>query len=1246
MPIETWAETWDDDLEQTGKAKLNEENGWNCTWEKLEAFKLVDNEYKELYYYVKETPYLGYDTAYQREGNQLTVTNTMQTVKLNAKKVWDYDNNTSDELSKPSSITVMLEIKQNGSWIPVSAKTLLLTGSDWKGQFTDLPAGKEFRIREVSVPVGWKIGTDSNTINTAGRTQEQLNGETMTIRNVPDIGSLKVMKEWENDPSVDEVKVKLYRVEEESALSGGYHDAGDHVMFGLPQGYTASMLGWSYNEFKDSYDNLGQTEHYKIIAKRFADFFYDSARTDADGNITELLVQKGDGQTDHDYWGAPEAQGERTDQLFWRGDSGGDIAAEYAATLAQYKVNFPTDPKADAYLERAKKLYEFAKQKPALNEYGVNRKTGTDYEFYTSEEKQDDLDWAAAWLYKATGEEQYKTDLSHTAGPNAGIWSTLNWNRVGLAAAIMNGEINQSWGDARTWLNDYCKSDEYYYVDGWGSARYNCGAQLAALIASKYPESEIDKEAWAKNQMKYILGDQGVGSAAAHCFVTGFAANSPKNPHHRAASGTNSGQTEADNLPTEHVLLGALVGGPTNSNGSYQDLRSDYQCNEVALDYNAGLVGAAAGLYHFYQTGITDPDIASSVPDAGVKKTYGGGNGTAAADNPNENYAKLLQYSLYFYDANMCGSDVNESSALDWRSDCHTDDRQPQAVQSAASPQTPRPARIKAVSTNWAAANLPVFNSAADTTVSASPRTRTRALRLSKAVDLAETLEVQAVKSTPIRLLGASGDYQIEGKCLLTIPNVNQGNDTSNNEHVYQVSAYSTDGQSLIENVTKVVLEFNEIPVQNGMTLFLTDQNYGNIVNGNWWTSVQPSSSQMHGKYLVWELDNASTIRSVVMKSIQLGDPAGLMVTNIYLYGDMATSFKVTPTEQTVFTNQDCTVNVSGNTGDITWKDGGETITPTASSGNTFTFRFDSRGTHTITGTDRSTEPDGGKTGEFTVNVVDFRLNTDSVSFRTGSSGTVEIETYLTGDFTVACEDSRINWTLDDRTITVRSDEVISEPVTVTVTSPNGEPHSFTVRTYEGTEIHSEDRTDPHDLLLDEILPLRAYQSGDEVAVTEWSSDHPDIASVDRYGNVTAKHFGTATITANVNGDTVTYLVNVGPLPADPNKIECVKTIWLTADGDWTETVPNLPRVSPNGNRYIYYIQEEDSNQYIAVDYSGGAAVDSDDPPVLTVKNKAIKGLPVAGGSGVKGIYYTGGIMILLAAAGYAAYRRRRWLNE
>ena len=38
------------------------------------------------------------------------------------------------------------------------------------------------------------------------------------------------------------------------------------------------------------------------------------------------------------------------------------------------------------------------------------------------------------------------------------------------------------------------------------------------------------------------------------------------------------------------------------------------------------------------------------------------------------NYAKALQYSLYLYDANMCGPQVGETSQLDWRDDCHTYD--------------------------------------------------------------------------------------------------------------------------------------------------------------------------------------------------------------------------------------------------------------------------------------------------------------------------------------------------------------------------------------------------------------------------------------------------------------------------------------------------------------------------------------------------------------------------------------------
>ena len=43
------------------------------------------------------------------------------------------------------------------------------------------------------------------------------------------------------------------------------------------------------------------------------------------------------------------------------------------------------------------------------------------------------------------------------------------------------------------------------------------------------------------------------------------------------------------------VLNGALAGGP-DRNDFYQDDRNNYQCNEVALDYNAGFQAAVAGI--------------------------------------------------------------------------------------------------------------------------------------------------------------------------------------------------------------------------------------------------------------------------------------------------------------------------------------------------------------------------------------------------------------------------------------------------------------------------------------------------------------------------------------------------------------------------------------------------------------------------------------------------------------------------
>ncbi len=56
--------------------------------------------------------------------------------------------------------------------------------------------------------------------------------------------------------------------------------------------------------------------------------------------------------------------------------------------------------------------------------------------------------------------------------------------------------------------------------------------------------------------------------------------------------------------PEQHrfTLWGALVGGP-DLDDYHVDETTDYVYNEVAVDFNAAIVGAMAGLYEYYGEG-------------------------------------------------------------------------------------------------------------------------------------------------------------------------------------------------------------------------------------------------------------------------------------------------------------------------------------------------------------------------------------------------------------------------------------------------------------------------------------------------------------------------------------------------------------------------------------------------------------------------------------------------------------------
>ena len=364
-------------------------------------------------------------------------------------------------------------------------------------------------------------------------------------------------------------------------VSGGFHDAGDHDKFGLPQGYSASILGVGFYEYKDAYVQTGQVEHFKKILDHFCDYF--KRCTVVEGNeAVAFCYQVGDGAS-HNAWTSPE--NEKIDRPAYFADASTpatDQVSEAAAALAIHYMNFGDQEN----LDYAKKLFAMAQknEKKEQSSQGGN--------FYGSTSWADDYCFAAAWLYKATGDASYKAEFNkYSSKANAYSWPS--WDDVSAYALTYgNGEASAMSFNVDS-VSNSCKTLEngYKWLCQWGSARYNANMQLEGLIYDKFNGGD-SYTSWAESQMKFLLGN----SSNKQSYEIGYNENSPKNPHHRAASGLNDFPTN-DTLSQNHSLIGALVGGIETADGKYEDSVKNYYSNEVAIDYNAAFTGALAALY-------------------------------------------------------------------------------------------------------------------------------------------------------------------------------------------------------------------------------------------------------------------------------------------------------------------------------------------------------------------------------------------------------------------------------------------------------------------------------------------------------------------------------------------------------------------------------------------------------------------------------------------------------------------------
>jgi uncharacterized repeat protein (TIGR02543 family) len=412
-------------------------------------------------------------------------------------------------------------------------------------------------------------------------------------------------------------------------VSGGFHDAGDHVRFGLPQAYAASTLAWGFYEFRSSFVQTGQDAHMLEILRWFGDVYLRSAFRSAQGDVIAFAYQVGEGSVDHTVWAPPELLNLPRPAYFATAETpASDQAAGAAAALALLYLDFKdTDlAYANRCLDLSKALYRFAV---------AHRGLGYSGGFYNSSDDNDEMAWAAVWLNTATGDASYLTDITavsadgHYTGYLGKIvkstqdnWQNIwvhSWDTVwgGVFVQLANLSPNDAkldyyarwnlefWTGGKVPHQDASDTNYLAYTPGgfgvintWGSARYNAAAQLCALIYAKH-KNRTDFADWARGQMAYIMG----ANPMKYSFIVGYPTPdlAAKHPHHRAAHGsTTNSMTDPPNH--KHVLWGALVGGP-DTKDLHVDKTDDFVYNEVAIDYNAGLVGALAGLYNFYGAG-------------------------------------------------------------------------------------------------------------------------------------------------------------------------------------------------------------------------------------------------------------------------------------------------------------------------------------------------------------------------------------------------------------------------------------------------------------------------------------------------------------------------------------------------------------------------------------------------------------------------------------------------------------------
>ncbi|KAK7263844.1 hypothetical protein RJT34_31441 [Clitoria ternatea] len=411
-------------------------------------------------------------------------------------------------------------------------------------------------------------------------------------------------------------------------MVGGYYDAGDNVKFHFPMAFTTTMLAWSVVEFGDLMDS--ELKNALNAVRWGSDYFLKATKYSPE----MIVAQVGDPVLDHDCWERPEDMDTaRTTYFITQQKPGSEVSAEIAAALAASSIAFQ---KIDAtysktLLDRAYKVFEFANKYRGSYNYSIGEAACP---FYCDHNGyQDELIWAASWIYKASKSAYYWDFVKANIQSMGGNIVEFGWDSkyAGINVLVSQWVMADAYNanpfipnanifvcsllpNAPIKSVSYTKGGLMYKPGEQSNIQHPTALSFLSIVYARYMHAakkqvQCGNEAvdpsrlinLAKTQVDYILGNNPLGMS----YMVGYGAKYPEKIHHRGSTmpsvevypkhiGCRDGdQYFKSAAPNINILTGALVGGPAQDD-SFQDSRYNVGQSEPTTYLNAPFVGVLA----------------------------------------------------------------------------------------------------------------------------------------------------------------------------------------------------------------------------------------------------------------------------------------------------------------------------------------------------------------------------------------------------------------------------------------------------------------------------------------------------------------------------------------------------------------------------------------------------------------------------------------------------------------------------